>query len=55
MTDFERLYASGSLISAMDFGIMVANKVSREWDEASKSWTDFVRKGKDYYPITGRK
>jgi ubiquinone/menaquinone biosynthesis C-methylase UbiE len=28
---------------------MVDDKVSREWDEASKSWADFVRKGKDYY------
>jgi len=23
--------------------------LSREWDEASESWADFVRKGKDYY------
>jgi len=25
------------------------NAVSREWDEASESWADFVREGKDYY------
>jgi ubiquinone/menaquinone biosynthesis C-methylase UbiE len=24
-------------------------KLSREWDEASESWADFVREGKDYY------
>jgi SAM-dependent methyltransferase len=23
--------------------------ISREWDEASESWADFVREGKDYY------
>jgi ubiquinone/menaquinone biosynthesis C-methylase UbiE len=28
---------------------MVGDKVSREWDEASKSWADFVRMGKDYF------
>jgi ubiquinone/menaquinone biosynthesis C-methylase UbiE len=28
---------------------MVDDKVSREWDEASKLWADFVRTGKDYY------
>jgi ubiquinone/menaquinone biosynthesis C-methylase UbiE len=28
---------------------MVDDKISREWDEASKSWADFVRMGKDYY------
>ena len=28
---------------------MANDKVSREWDEASKSWADFVRRGKDYY------
>ncbi len=28
---------------------MVDEKVSREWDEASKPWADFVRMGKDYY------
>ena len=28
---------------------MVDDKVSREWDEASKSWADFVRMGKDYF------
>jgi len=34
----------------MDFGgLMTDNEVSREWDDASKSWADFVRKGKDYY------
>jgi len=25
------------------------NSVSKEWDEASESWADFVREGKDYY------
>lgn len=25
------------------------DEVSREWDEASGSWANFVRKGKDYY------
>jgi ubiquinone/menaquinone biosynthesis C-methylase UbiE len=25
------------------------NTVLREWDEASESWADFVREGKDYY------
>jgi len=25
------------------------DKYSREWDEASQPWADFVRKGKDYY------
>jgi ubiquinone/menaquinone biosynthesis C-methylase UbiE len=30
-------------------GLMVDEKVSREWDEASKPWADFVRMGKDYY------
>jgi ubiquinone/menaquinone biosynthesis C-methylase UbiE len=25
------------------------NAASREWDEASESWADFVREGKDYY------
>lgn len=28
---------------------MVDDKISREWDEASKPWADFVRMGKDYY------
>lgn len=28
---------------------MADDKVSREWDKASTSWADFVRKGKDYY------
>jgi ubiquinone/menaquinone biosynthesis C-methylase UbiE len=28
---------------------MVDDRVSREWDEASKSWADFVRMGKDYF------
>ncbi len=28
---------------------MADDKVSSEWDEASKSWADFVRRGKDYY------
>jgi ubiquinone/menaquinone biosynthesis C-methylase UbiE len=28
---------------------MVNGKVSREWDEASKPWADFVRMGKDYF------
>ncbi len=28
---------------------MVDEKVSKEWDEASESWADFIRKGKDYY------
>jgi 2-polyprenyl-3-methyl-5-hydroxy-6-metoxy-1,4-benzoquinol methylase len=28
---------------------MVNNKVSREWDEASESWADFVRMSKDYF------
>jgi len=28
---------------------MVDDKVSKEWDEASKSWADFVRMGKDYF------
>jgi 2-polyprenyl-3-methyl-5-hydroxy-6-metoxy-1,4-benzoquinol methylase len=28
---------------------MVDGKVSKEWDEASKPWADFVRKGKDYF------
>jgi len=28
---------------------MVDDKVSREWDEASKPWADFVRMHKDYY------
>jgi len=45
-----KLYASGFLIDdVMDFGGLMADKVSREWDEASKSWADFVRRGKDYY------
>jgi len=25
------------------------DNLSREWDEASESWADFVREGKDYY------
>jgi ubiquinone/menaquinone biosynthesis C-methylase UbiE len=25
------------------------NAISRDWDEASESWADFVREGKDYY------
>jgi 2-polyprenyl-3-methyl-5-hydroxy-6-metoxy-1,4-benzoquinol methylase len=25
------------------------NAISREWDEASEPWADFVREGKDYY------
>lgn len=25
------------------------DKLSREWDEASKAWANFVREGKDYY------
>lgn len=29
--------------------LMADDKVSREWDEASKPWADFVRMGKDYY------
>ena len=28
---------------------MVDEKVSKEWDEASESWTDFVRRGVDFY------
>lgn len=28
---------------------MVDDMVSKEWDEASKSWADFVRMGKDYF------
>jgi 2-polyprenyl-3-methyl-5-hydroxy-6-metoxy-1,4-benzoquinol methylase len=28
---------------------MVDDKVSREWNEASKPWADFVRMGKDYF------
>lgn len=28
---------------------MADDKVFREWNDASKSWTDFVRRGKDYY------
>jgi ubiquinone/menaquinone biosynthesis C-methylase UbiE len=28
---------------------MVDEKVSKEWDEASESWADFIRTGKDYY------
>ena len=28
---------------------MVDCKVSREWDEASKPWADFVQTGKDYF------
>ena len=38
------------IINLMDFGGFMANeKVSREWDEASTSWADFVRRDKDYY------
>lgn len=34
----------------MDFdGIMTNKKIQREWDEASMSWADFVRTGKDHY------
>jgi ubiquinone/menaquinone biosynthesis C-methylase UbiE len=34
----------------MNFGGLVVNdKVSIEWNEASKSWADFVQGGKDYY------
>jgi ubiquinone/menaquinone biosynthesis C-methylase UbiE len=29
-------------------GLMVDEKVLREWDKASESWADFVRTGKDY-------
>jgi 2-polyprenyl-3-methyl-5-hydroxy-6-metoxy-1,4-benzoquinol methylase len=28
---------------------MVDDKISKEWDEASKPWVDFVWMGKDYY------
>jgi len=28
---------------------MVDDRFSKEWDEASKSWADFVRTGKDYF------
>jgi ubiquinone/menaquinone biosynthesis C-methylase UbiE len=44
-------YANVFLIDGiMGFrGLMVDDKVSREWDEASKSWADFVRMGKDYF------
>jgi len=28
---------------------MVDEEVSKEWDEASESWADFIRTGKDYY------
>lgn len=52
MADFLiKLYASVSQIDDdMDFGgLMVGDRVSREWDEASKSWADFIRRGKDYY------
>jgi ubiquinone/menaquinone biosynthesis C-methylase UbiE len=52
ITDFlTKLYANGFLIhDVMDFGgLMVYDKVSREWDEASKSWADFVLRGNDYY------
>jgi 2-polyprenyl-3-methyl-5-hydroxy-6-metoxy-1,4-benzoquinol methylase len=34
----------------VDFdGIMTDKKILREWDEASMSWADFVRTGKDHY------
>ena len=46
-----KFYALGFLIhgSIGSRGSMVDDKVAREWDEASKSWADFVRMGKDYF------
>ncbi len=46
-----RFYAKGFLIGdIMDTGgIMTDEKIRKEWDEASTSWADFVREGKDYY------
>jgi ubiquinone/menaquinone biosynthesis C-methylase UbiE len=29
--------------------MVVKDQISREWDEASDSWADFVRAGKDYF------
>lgn len=29
--------------------MVTKDQISREWDEASESWADFVREGKDYY------
>lgn len=26
-----------------------SESIGREWDDASESWADFVREGKDYY------
>jgi SAM-dependent methyltransferase len=46
-----KFYANGFLIDGMigSGGLMVDEKVSREWDEASKPWADFVRISKDYF------
>ena len=33
----------------MSSDVMRNETISREWDEASESWADFVRLGKDYY------
>ncbi|MGD0318588.1 MAG: methyltransferase domain-containing protein [Nitrososphaerales archaeon] len=30
-------------------GSTVSNRISREWDEASRPWADFVRMGKDHF------
>jgi ubiquinone/menaquinone biosynthesis C-methylase UbiE len=53
------LFCSASIYFANDFpnndiigsGDLMIEKdaLSREWDEASESWTDFVRKGKDHF------
>jgi hypothetical protein len=44
-------YANGYLLDDVlgSRGSMVGDKVSREWDEASKPWADFVQTGKDYF------
>jgi ubiquinone/menaquinone biosynthesis C-methylase UbiE len=46
-----KLYVDGFKVkNVMGSGdLMCDEKVSREWNEASKSWADFVRTGKDYY------
>jgi len=33
----------------MGVSVIEDDKLLREWDEASESWADFVRDGKDYY------
>jgi 2-polyprenyl-3-methyl-5-hydroxy-6-metoxy-1,4-benzoquinol methylase len=46
-----KFYANGFLIDDItgSRGFMVDDKISREWDEASRPWADFVWTGKDYY------